>query len=73
MMRERAHVAGGTFKVSSVLGEGSTITVQLPTAWLKEGDEEPGGDKQDPIVPVAEPAPSRGTSTSGPSREVISA
>jgi signal transduction histidine kinase len=73
MMRERAQVAGGTFEVSSVLGEGSTIKVQLPTAWLKEGDEEGGGDEQDPIVPVAEPAPSRGTSSPGQSREVISA
>lgn len=38
MMRERAMVAGGTFDISSVAGEGTTITAEFPTSWLSDGD-----------------------------------
>jgi signal transduction histidine kinase len=38
MMRERALVAGGTFDISSVAGEGTTITAEFPTSWLSDGD-----------------------------------
>jgi signal transduction histidine kinase len=38
MMRERALVAGGTFDISSVTGEGTTITAEFPTSWLSDGD-----------------------------------
>ena len=41
MMRERATVGGGTFKMSSSKGEGATITVRFPTSWLQE--EGPAG------------------------------
>jgi signal transduction histidine kinase len=36
MMRERATVGGGTFKLESGPGEGATITVRFPTSWLQE-------------------------------------
>jgi signal transduction histidine kinase len=39
MMRERATVGGGTFKISSAPGEGSTIKVRFPTSWLQEGED----------------------------------
>jgi signal transduction histidine kinase len=38
MMRERALVAGGTFDIISVAGEGTTITAEFPTSWLSDGD-----------------------------------
>jgi signal transduction histidine kinase len=38
MMRERALVAGGSFDVRSVAGEGTTITAEFPTSWLSDGD-----------------------------------
>jgi signal transduction histidine kinase len=38
MMRERALVAGGTFDIQSVAGEGTTITAEFPTSWLSDGD-----------------------------------
>ena len=38
MMRERALVAGGTFDIASVPGEGTTITAEFPTSWLSDGD-----------------------------------
>jgi signal transduction histidine kinase len=38
MMRERALVAGGTFDIHSVAGEGTTITAEFPTSWLSDGD-----------------------------------
>ncbi|HEV2906680.1 MAG TPA: sensor histidine kinase, partial [Actinomycetota bacterium] len=38
MMRERAVVAGGTFDISSLAGEGTTITAEFPTSWLSDGD-----------------------------------
>lgn len=38
MMRERALVAGGTFDIQSVPGEGTTITAEFPTSWLSDGD-----------------------------------
>jgi signal transduction histidine kinase len=38
MMRERAVVAGGTFDITSVAGEGTTITAEFPTSWLSDGD-----------------------------------
>ncbi len=41
MMRERAQVGGGTFSVASSPNDGTTITVQFPTALLQRG-QEPG-------------------------------
>jgi signal transduction histidine kinase len=35
MMRERALVGGGSFELTSVEGEGTTVTVRFPTSWLQ--------------------------------------
>jgi signal transduction histidine kinase len=43
MMRERATVGGGTFKITSQFDEGTTITVRFPTSWLQE--EVPAGSE----------------------------
>jgi signal transduction histidine kinase len=61
MMRERATVGGGTFKISSTPGNGTTITVRFPTSWLQP--EAPGGDGHEPRPPPRDGA-SRGTSSS---------
>jgi signal transduction histidine kinase len=37
MMRERALVTGGTYKIESALGEGTTITASFPRVWVEEG------------------------------------
>lgn len=49
MMRERATVGGGTFKISSESGKGTTITVRFPTSWLQE--EAPAGGEGSPQPP----------------------
>lgn len=36
MMRERAQVAGGTFRIDSASGKGTTITAEFPTSWLSQ-------------------------------------
>jgi signal transduction histidine kinase len=36
MMRERAQVAGGTFRMESESGKGTTITAEFPTSWLSQ-------------------------------------
>ncbi len=50
MMRERALVAGGTIDVASAPGEGTTITVRMPTSWLNPRSPEGGLARQDPQV-----------------------
>lgn len=37
MMRERALVAGGTFTVSSDIGNGSRVRAHFPRVWVEEG------------------------------------
>lgn len=60
MMRERAQVAGGTFKVESSPGNGTTITVDFPFAWSSQNGAPADASRDgDQFVPVAEPAPSR--------------
>lgn len=39
MMRERAQVAGGSFKIQSAPGRGTTVTADFPTSWMVEQDE----------------------------------
>jgi signal transduction histidine kinase len=36
MMRERAQVAGGTFRMESESGKGTTVTAEFPTSWLSQ-------------------------------------
>jgi signal transduction histidine kinase len=36
MMRERAQVAGGTFRLDSESGAGTTVTAEFPTSWLSQ-------------------------------------
>jgi signal transduction histidine kinase len=46
MMRERAQVAGGTFRIESESGKGTTVIAEFPTSWL---DGQAGsGDGQPP-------------------------
>jgi signal transduction histidine kinase len=72
MMRERAQVFGGAFSVSSAHGEGTTISVQFPTAWIQgDASSSQGPSSDDGILPVAEPAPAREPKASN--REVVPA
>ena len=72
MMRERAQVFGGSFSVKSAPEEGTTISVQFPTAWI-QGDFPTASAPSDGdgILPVAEPAPTRTPKSSSP--EVVPA
>lgn len=36
MMKERAQVSGGTFRIDSTRGQGTTVTAEFPTSWLIE-------------------------------------
>ena len=42
MMRERATVGGGRFKVASASGSGTTITIRFPMSLLREEGAEVG-------------------------------
>jgi signal transduction histidine kinase len=65
MMRERAAVAGGTIRVDSAPGKGTTITVRMPTSWLSQGPQEgsapapprPAGEIPAGASPGTAPAP----------------
>jgi signal transduction histidine kinase len=48
MMRDRAQVAGGTFKIESKPGEGTTITATFAQSWLHEESQEPEGHAATP-------------------------
>jgi signal transduction histidine kinase len=41
MMRDRAQVAGGTFKIESKAGEGTTITATFAQSWLHDESGQP--------------------------------
>lgn len=41
MMRERAQVSGGTFKIDSAVGKGTTVIADFPTSWMVETDGQP--------------------------------
>jgi signal transduction histidine kinase len=43
MMRERAQVAGGAFRIDSAPGRGTTVTAEFPTHWL--APQEPDGSE----------------------------
>jgi signal transduction histidine kinase len=60
MMRERAQVAGGTYSVNSVRGEGTTISVRLPASWLRSEENADAVQESSPaagtmLVPGASP------------------
>jgi signal transduction histidine kinase len=46
MMRERAQVAGGTFRIESESGKGTTVIAEFPTSWL---DGQPGAADGQPL------------------------
>jgi signal transduction histidine kinase len=58
MMRERATVGGGTFKIVSVPDSGTTITVRFPTLWLQEEGPGEGPEPRPPRDDVFRGAPS---------------
>lgn len=68
MMRERALVAGGTIEVDSAEGDGTTITVRIPTSWLA-----PEGPEPAPVhgMPPAGASPGTTPVTQGPSAESV--
>jgi signal transduction histidine kinase len=41
MMRERAQVSGGEFKIESAEGAGTTVIADFPTSWMVEPDGHP--------------------------------
>jgi signal transduction histidine kinase len=51
MMKERAQVSGGTFKIDSKNGEGTTVTAEFPTSWLIES---PDGEAEQDSPPAEE-------------------
>lgn len=40
MMKERAQVSGGSFRIESSRGRGTTVTAEFPTSWLIESPKE---------------------------------
>jgi signal transduction histidine kinase len=38
MMKERAQVSGGEFRIDSAPGKGTTVTADFPTSWMVEPD-----------------------------------
>jgi signal transduction histidine kinase len=52
MMRERAQVAGGTFRMESTAGQGTTVTADFPTSWMVEAD-----DRSEDAPSLVAPAP----------------
>lgn len=69
MMRERAHVVGGTIDVKTRPGEGSTITVRLPTSWL--ATEEPESEQRP--MPPPDASPGSAPAPRGPATESVPA
>lgn len=55
MMRERAHVVGGTLELVSAPGQGSTIKVRIPTSWLQVEGPEPEPAELPPVQADASP------------------
>jgi two-component system NarL family sensor kinase len=41
MMKERAQVSGGEFKIESAEGKGTTVIADFPTSWMVEPDGHP--------------------------------
>lgn len=62
MMRERAHVVGGTIELKARPGAGATITVRLPTSWLATEEPEQRPTPPPDASPGSAPAP-RGPAT----------
>jgi signal transduction histidine kinase len=70
MMRERATVGGGTFKVESAPGEGATITVRFPTSWLQEDSSATPGPERGPAAPRDGASPGTVPTPSGSTESV---
>jgi signal transduction histidine kinase len=65
MMRERATVGGGTFRIESAPGAGTTITLRFPTSWLQEEESQGQAQAESPAMPPA--GASRGAVSTPPS------
>jgi signal transduction histidine kinase len=50
MMKERAQVSGGTFRIESASGRGTTVAADFPTSWLIEADGQ--ADEQGDAAPA---------------------
>ena len=57
MMKERAQVTGGTFRIESAVGHGTTVTATFPRVWLEEGtllESQDGGASQGATADASE-------------------
>jgi signal transduction histidine kinase len=72
MMRERALVAGGTYNITSQVGEGATIRATFPQVWVEEGSLHEATSEQTMAdgLPRPDKVPPRGA-TAGPSKPVV--
>jgi signal transduction histidine kinase len=52
MMRERAQVAGGTFRIESASGSGTIVTAEFPTSWLYQVPDGQGTGTDGPQTPA---------------------
>jgi signal transduction histidine kinase len=57
MMKERAQVSGGSFRIDSGAGKGTTVTADFPTSWMIEPT--PGDQNGDPAPAEGLPASQR--------------
>jgi signal transduction histidine kinase len=49
MMKERTQVSGGSFKIESARGGGTTVTADFPTSWLIESPDGEGEQDASPV------------------------
>lgn len=55
MMKERAQVSGGSFRIDSVRGKGTMVVAEFPTSWLIEtpADEQDSGEAPAEGIPAS--------------------
>jgi signal transduction histidine kinase len=77
MMRERALVAGGSFRIESQVGRGTTVVAHFPEDWIGEGDGKPeppegrsiGSGPEPDVSPAPRPGVAAGETDQTPNTE----